>query len=173
MSVSPVEIAVDSVMPPPPPVVHISDRLLGRKSPRWFRKAELVIVIAWTVPVTLLACIASTLSQGLSHATVIAGIGASAPSQPSALVEETPPPLPPPPSQPLPFLPPATLPPSSPPSSPATIAPADAAAALCSNSCQYAGDFDCDDGGVGSQYSSCDFSSDCDERVPLDSTHDA
>jgi len=37
------------------------------------------------------------------------------------------------------------------------------AAPLCSNSCPYAGDGECDDCGEGSEYSVCDIGTDCDD----------
>ena len=50
---------------------------------------------------------------------------------------------------------PAALPPSPPP--PPSLSPG----VLCSNSCTYATDGDCDDGGSGSEYELCDFGTDC------------
>ena len=41
-----------------------------------------------------------------------------------------------------------------------------AAAPLCSNTCEYASDGDCDDGGPGSDFSVCEFGTDCNDCGP-------
>lgn len=46
----------------------------------------------------------------------------------------------------------------------------DASEALCSNTCNYPGDGECDDGGVGSDYSVCAFGTDCDDCGPRDAS---
>jgi hypothetical protein len=70
-----------------------------------------------------------------------------------------PPPPPNPPSPPRPPPPPPTppMPPMSPPG-------------VCLNTCRYASDSDCDDGGAGSEYSMCQSATDCTDcgiRAPL------
>jgi len=54
-------------------------------------------------------------------------------------------------------------PPSSPPSPPGQgiSTPADTGRSTCTNTCNYHFDGDCDDGGPGSEYTSCDFGTDC------------
>jgi hypothetical protein len=37
---------------------------------------------------------------------------------------------------------------------------------LCSDTCQWAGDGECDDGGEGALYSACDYGSDCEDCGP-------
>jgi hypothetical protein len=51
-------------------------------------------------------------------------------------------------------------------SSPATSQPAPEPEELCSNTCIYAFDGDCDDGGPNSDYSFCDLGTDCGDCGP-------
>eukprot|EP00966_Prymnesium_polylepis_P239832 5545935-Prymnesium_polylepis.1 len=53
------------------------------------------------------------------------------------------------------------FPPSMPPSPPMSPPPPPTTPQVCNNQCRYSSDGNCDDGGSGSEYSACDFATDC------------
>ena len=93
-------------------------------------------------------------------------IRVEAPGSPSP-PPPSPPPSPPPPrpSPPSPSPPPPPGPVVASPYPPTTSAPSPPAG-ICTNTCQHAGDTDCDDGGFGADYQACDFGTDCNDCGP-------
>ena len=78
---------------------------------------------------------------------------------------------PPPPPESLappmpPYAPPALLPPPLPPLSPSPPLPPLSVDELCIETCNYASDGDCDDGGPGSEFSGCQLGTDCTDCGP-------
>ena len=93
--------------------------------------------------------------------------GCLAPAPPSSPPAPPAPPLPPSPPPPPPSPAPSPPPPPTPPQPPSAPPPPQyPGGARCTDTCQYASDNDCDDGGVGAEFAICEVGSDCQDCGP-------